>query len=224
MAKSIQKLKALKLRASGKSIKEIAQIVGVSKSSASLWCRDVPLKPEHSLILQQRIGWGRLKGSRIRREKRLKEIEVLDKKGKAMVDFVKRDHLLFLGAGLYWGEGVKNYRVGISNSDPNVLIVAIAWLEKIWGISREDLIARIGINEIHVDRIGVVEEYWSKKLNIPKSQFRRTTLVKAKNKKVYANFSEHYGTLMITVRRSRSLLHKIKGLISCLPEKVLLSS
>ena len=43
MAKSAQKLQARTLRRQGKSIGEIAKIVGISKDSASHWCRDVAL-------------------------------------------------------------------------------------------------------------------------------------------------------------------------------------
>ncbi len=224
MAKSLQKIQAVKLRKAGKSMLEIAKLVGVSKSTASVWCRDIPLEKEQILALQKKIGWGRMKGSKLRREKRLKEIVELEQEGQDMVGNIQKDHLLFLGAGLYWGEGVKSARVGISNSDPNILIVGMAWLAKIWGIKKSDLIVRIGINEIHIARVLDVEKYWSKTLDIPLSQFSKTTLIKARNKKIYSNFNEHYGTAMIRVRKSKNLLHRIKGLISCLSNKTLLSS
>ena len=43
MAKSLKKIKALKLRQSGMSIKEIASTIGISRSTASVWCREVVL-------------------------------------------------------------------------------------------------------------------------------------------------------------------------------------
>ena len=43
MAKSKEKLQALRLRRKGESIKKIAKLVKVSVSTASLWCHDVEL-------------------------------------------------------------------------------------------------------------------------------------------------------------------------------------
>lgn len=41
MAKFKEKMLARELRFQGKSIKNIAKIIGVSKSTTSLWCNDI---------------------------------------------------------------------------------------------------------------------------------------------------------------------------------------
>ena len=43
MAKSRDKIKARKLRKKGESIKKIANLLNISTSTVSLWCRDVEL-------------------------------------------------------------------------------------------------------------------------------------------------------------------------------------
>lgn len=46
MAKSKEKNKALILRQNGESIKDIAKRLKISKSTVSLWCRDIKLTSE----------------------------------------------------------------------------------------------------------------------------------------------------------------------------------
>jgi transcriptional regulator with XRE-family HTH domain len=64
VVKTEQRLLARELRAAGWSIKEIEQQLSVSRSSASLWVRDVELGPEQRarLIEKARLGTHRLRG------------------------------------------------------------------------------------------------------------------------------------------------------------------
>ncbi|PIU37083.1 hypothetical protein COT02_02695 [Candidatus Roizmanbacteria bacterium CG07_land_8_20_14_0_80_34_15] len=54
MAKSKEKLQALRLRRKGESIKKIAKLVKVSVSTASLWCHDVELTDSQIENLRKR--------------------------------------------------------------------------------------------------------------------------------------------------------------------------
>jgi hypothetical protein len=67
------------------------------------------------------------------------------------------------------------------------------------------------INEIHKGRLDEVNKYWSQISGIPIEQFRKPILIKAKNKKVYENFNQHYGTLCIGIAKSTDLYYKILG-------------
>ena len=84
---------------------------------------------------------------------------------------------------------------------------------KVWKIDKGRFAAYIGINKIHKDRVKEVEDYWSKITKIPREQFTKTTLIKAKNKKNYKNFPVHYGTLTVKIRKSAELYYQIIGLI-----------
>ncbi|MDP3997566.1 MAG: hypothetical protein Q8P73_03645 [bacterium] len=53
-AKVTEKQKARVLRSQGKSLNEIVHLVNVSKSSISVWVRDIQLKPKHIERLRQR--------------------------------------------------------------------------------------------------------------------------------------------------------------------------
>ncbi len=53
MAKSELKIQARALRLQGKRIKEIANELGVSKGSVSIWCDDIVLTPEQKFAIEQ---------------------------------------------------------------------------------------------------------------------------------------------------------------------------
>ena len=218
MSKSKEKLEARLLRKSGESIKIIASKLNVSKTIVSIWCNDILLTDDQIKKLEERRRYktcytSRIKGALANKDKRKKEVVILNKIGNLMSDnFNKRD-LTFFGAGIYWGEGIKKSKTGVTNSNPEVIKTAMKWFTEIWGINRGDFTARIHINMIHNKRLAIVEEYWIKELNISKEQFTKTTFIKTTNKKKYENFNNHYGTLTLTIKRGGNLLHKINGLI-----------
>lgn len=217
MAKTKEKNKALKLRQKGKSIKDIAKRLKISKSTVSLWCRDVELTPEQIQRLHEKMvksGYkGRMKGARIQYERRLKKINEWKKRGIERIGRLSNRDLLIVGIALYWGEGAKKTRgVSFSNSDPEMIKFMIKFFRKVWKIDKSRFTAYIGINKIHKNRIEEVENYWSRITNIPREQFTKTSLIKAKNKKNYKNFPVHYGTLTIRIRKSAELYYQIIGL------------
>ncbi len=58
MAKGVQKSKAILLRKKGKSLSEIAQELGVSKGSVSIWVRDIELSKSAQKNLSLKIQRG----------------------------------------------------------------------------------------------------------------------------------------------------------------------
>ena len=110
MAKSELKIKARKLRTFGKSIKDIALMVGVSQSTVSLWCRDISLT-DHQLrrILggkEYLIAQGRLKGANFQRMKRvnaiktaIQEAETLNRLAEKITRLLKLSDALSRAAG-----------------------------------------------------------------------------------------------------------------------------
>ena len=73
MAKFEERILARKLRNEGKSIGNIAKIVGVSKSTVSLWCNDIFLSELQKLQLDKISIQFIKKGSVIANENRKKE-------------------------------------------------------------------------------------------------------------------------------------------------------
>lgn len=218
MAKSKQKILALKLRIKGNSIGEIARKLKVSKGSASVWCRDIKLKKEQlkKLEASQLKGSykGRLKGAETQKQKRLKEIELLRQEGIKEVSKLSEREFFVAGIALYWGEGLKTGGItGLVNSDPKVILFMIEWFKKYCKVSNCDFICRVGINVSHKKRVKEVEKYWSAVTQIPLSQFTKTGLYKSVSKKIYENHNEHFGTLRIKVKKGSKLQRKILGWI-----------
>jgi len=221
MAKSKEKNQALKLRQQGKSMKEIAEEVGISKGTVSLWCRDIQLTPEQmKKLCSRRIECGhkgRMKGARMQYERRLQRIVDGKSDGLGRLKALTKRDLLIAGLALYWGEGSKkNRRVKFVNSDPEVIKFIMRWFREVWKISEDRFAPSVGINEIHRHRVEDVEKYWSEVARIPAEQFRKTTLIKAKSKKIYKNFDVHYGTLSVDIRRPAEIYYRIMGLIDAL--------
>ena len=103
--------------------------------------------------------------------------------------------------------------VRLTNSDPKVIKFMLKWFKQVWNISKDQIKLAIIINRIHKNRIKEVEEYWSKITKIPKNQFNKTILIKAKNKKHYDNFPVYFGTLTIKIKQSTNLHRQITGMI-----------
>jgi transcriptional regulator with XRE-family HTH domain len=218
MAKSKERNKALGLRKKGASIKEIAKKLKIAKSTISLWCRDIELTPEQIQHLHERMirgGYkGCLKGARIQYERRLEREKELKQQGLNMIDRMSARDFLIAGVALYWGEGQKKGReVRISNSDPEIIKFMLRWFKVIWGVSNNEITLSVLINKIHKKRVKEVENYWSRITKIPKERFVKTVLIKAKNKKIYNNFSTYYGTLTIRLKNPTNLHHRIIGMI-----------
>lgn len=218
MAKFEQRLEAKQLRAKGTSVRDIALQLGVSKSTASIWVRDIILSLEQLEKLRQQkiIGGekGRVLGALKQKNDRLARIKLGIERGKQLIQTLSEREFLLAGIALYWAEGSKKQRrVEFCNSDPKLVQFMIAWLEKCFYTAKADFYCWVGINEIHREREQVVKNYWSKITGIPLSQFRKTSFKKVHNKKIYENFDIHYGTLSVQVRRPAQIYYDILGLI-----------
>jgi len=218
MAKFLLKNKARELRRKGISVKKIAEYLKVSKSSASIWTRDIILTVEQLEKLRNAMlhgsELGRIKGAFIQKERRLKFIKESRNEGIAELSSINERELLIAGLALYWGEGSKkSQEVEFCNSDPKMIQFLLLWLKECFKIMPNEIKCCVGINQMHRKREKIVKDYWSEVSGIPISQFRKTSLKKVKNRKVYENFNEHYGTLSVIVTKPSRFYFKILGLI-----------
>lgn len=218
MAKFELKIKAREMRLRGESVKKIAKELGVSKGTVSIWVRDIILSVEQLEKLRQNSikggEFGRLKGSLMQKERRLKKIERYKKWGIKKIDQISDNEFFLSGIALYWAEGGKKSRkVQFCNSDPILINFMIGWLIRFFGVKKDQLKLTVGINISHSGREDVVKRYWSEFTNIPLTQFRKTSFKKSASKKVYDNFNEHYGTLSVVILKPGNNYYKILGLI-----------
>ncbi len=207
-----------RLRRQGKNIKTIAGEAGVSKSSVSIWCRDIELTDEQkqALIESDKRGGaiGRAAAAECKIRERLNRLKMYMRRGKKMLGRISGRDLFVAGVALYWAEGnKKNRRLLFSNSDPTMIRMWLKWLTKCLGVKLDDIYCRVGINQLHQYRVNKVERFWAGITGIPTTRFRRVSLKKVKASKVYENTDEHFGTLNVIVRRSTNLNYLMLGLI-----------
>ena len=225
MAKSEARLLALKMRRDGRSIRDITQVLSVSKSSVSLWCRDIQLtQKQRSKLFKNQIKEGlrgRLIGAEINRNKRLENIVEQETIARNIINNLTSRDILMLGIALYWGEGTKNQSTSttaITNSDPETVLFARNWFEQL-GVGRDMFRPYIFISETHKTRKRIILHFWSRYLDIPKNQFAKIVFLKGRPKKIYENHNSYYGVLALRVRRSKTLKYRILGLIKVCKER-----
>lgn len=173
MTKSLIREQVINLRKQGKSYSEIRKLIKVSKSSLSLWLKNISLtdRQKSELLNKKYLAIERYRESmQLKREKRLNEY--YEAQLYRWIPLTNREKLI-AGLFLYWGEGNKasSNRLDISNSDPSVIKFATYWMNKCLLISLNDLHFRLHLysdmdinQEIH---------YWSKILGVGVDRFAK---------------------------------------------------
>lgn len=213
------KQKVISLRESGKSLQEIAHITHMNKSTISYWCRDVRL----SETALKRIRYdgntksmqGLLRYSEKKRSERIKRTRTEKQQGAELVGVLSKRDIFMIGLGLYWGEGYKesNGELGFTNSNSGIITFYIKWLQSL-GVSKDDLIFRLTINNLFKKEEKNIKSFWVNKLNVREDQFSKTTTIKTNLKKASIKNKENYkGILRVKVRRGLALKNKILGAI-----------
>lgn len=178
MARFADREKARTLRAKGKSYTEIKRLLKVGKGTLSAWLADMPLTREQMRTVRD-LNPRRIEHFReTMRKKREAHLENAYAQARKDIGKLSRKELFIAGLFLYWGEGLKAQRgtVGISNTDPAVIVAFLSWLE-IMKISKNKLRVRL---HLYKD-MNIVREtrYWSKSLAIPVEQFRKPYVKKS---------------------------------------------
>lgn len=218
MAELEKQLEAQKLRENGKSIKEIAMLIQVSPGSVSSWCKNISLTAEQKIALEKRRvdpNFGKRKEYLIKQHELFSDmVDALKKEGINQIGKLTKREIFLIGIALYWGEGFKkDHQVGFANTDPNMLLFFICWLETCFNIQINDLIIRVTLNIHHKEKINNIILYWSKQLSIPINQFSKPYFQNTIQKKKYESDDAYHGVLRIKVRKSVNLLRKIYGFI-----------
>ena len=204
---------AINLRKQGWSMNEIRNKIGVSKSSISLWVRNIQLTADQKKGLSQKgltkESIEKRRATRISNENARRQI-IVDAAKKEIEDLSEQE-LKFIGIALYWAEGGKTNRgsVQLSNGDPRIIRLMIKFFKKICKVPDEKFRAHIHIHP-HLD-IKKAENYWSSVSGIPLNQFYKTY---SKPNKASQNKkgSLPFGTFDIYVHNTELFL-KIKGWI-----------
>jgi transcriptional regulator with XRE-family HTH domain len=212
-AKDDLRAKARELRLQGWTYDQIEAELGCSRSSVSLWVRDLPRpEPRYTPEEQRALMQEGLARRRATEREKLAQTKVA-----ALQDVGElTDRALFMaGIALYWAEGSKSKpydrreRAIFVNSDPGVIKTYLAWLDLL-EVDRERLAFRLLIHE-SAD-VDAAHRFWAAVADIDTSVFAKPTLKKHNPKTVRKNTGDDYhGCLVIGVARSAHLYNRIEG-------------
>lgn len=214
LAKDAERDRARELRLAGLTYTEIATELGVSKSSISLWTRDLP----HPKTAEQKLE-ARLAGARryfdLRRRRVLMERQHEKQAWADAVGPLSDRELVLAGAVAYWAEGAKSKpwrateTVSFINSDAGMIRLFLAFLHHL-DVPRERLRFRLQIHE-SADLCSSTE-HWAEVAGVPIESFQRPTLKRhlplTNRKNVGAGY---HGCLVITVLQGARLYRRIEG-------------
>lgn len=160
--------RARELRAKAWTLQEIADELGVAKSSVSLWVRDVEF--DRTARRSRRTGRRPRGTDHPLRRRKLAEIAECNEWGRQQIGELSERDLLIAGAALYAGEGSKgDGMVGFANTNPAMMELFCKWLRSLFDVDESRLRARLYLHQ-GLD-LGAAVEHWSAVTGIPPSQF-----------------------------------------------------
>jgi transcriptional regulator with XRE-family HTH domain len=188
----------------GAPINEIAKRLGVSKSSVSLWVRDIELSAEQRQALleknpaynRQYSGWTRVA------ERRRAERQAFQEQGRGLAR--RRDPGFIAGCMLYWAEGSKERnQLQFTNSDPMMARFFVDFLKEHFDLEPRDIKITCNLFADHLVEQQKIECHWLDALGLPPESLRKSVV------NVYSKYSKRkrvgnlpYGTCRVVVSKT----------------------
>jgi hypothetical protein len=192
-------------RNEGRSIREITKLVGVSKSSVSLWVRDIELtREQHEALRKRNVAYDRQNlGNKIWSAQCRDRRVTWQEGGRAAAR--RGDPFHAAGCMLYWAEGTKTRNAAqMTNSDPEVLRFFVRFLRQYFQVPDDQFAVTCNLFADHLARQEQVERFWLDTLGLPPSSLRKSIV------NVYSKYSQKkrknilpYGTCRVSVSRTQ---------------------
>jgi transcriptional regulator with XRE-family HTH domain len=191
-------------RNEGAAINEIARRVGLSKSSVSLWVRDIELTDAQRQALLERnpaynrqlSGWSKLAARR--RAERMGYQD--DGRRRARL----REPGFVAGCMLYWAEGSKERnQLQFSNADTAMARFFVDFLKTYFGLRGDEIRITCHLYADHLAKQREIEQHWLDELGLPRASLRKSVV------NVYSKYSKRkrvgnlpFGTCRVVVSRT----------------------
>jgi transcriptional regulator with XRE-family HTH domain len=170
--KTVEQQRARELRAEGWTYAEICGELAVSRSSVSLWVRDVEVDGAE---WKRRARANRNFGARRRGPNKLQvakqaEIDRCRREAADWLGSLSERDLFMAGIALYAGEGFKTGgAVGLANTDPRLVALFLRWLRRFFDIDESRLRVRLYLHQgLDLD---AAQAFWSELTAVPPAQF-----------------------------------------------------
>lgn len=163
--KVVEQERARELRTRSWTLEEIAQELGVSRSSVSVWVRDVVFDPKpRNRSMSRNPSSLHLA--------RLAEIEAMNEWGREQIGDLSEAAFLAAGTALYAGEGSKTEgAVKFANSDPAMVRFFCAWLRRFFDVDESRLRVSVYLHQgLDLD---AARRHWSEVTGVPLTQFNQ---------------------------------------------------
>jgi hypothetical protein len=192
--------RACELRAQAWTLQAIADELGVSKGSVSVWVRNIDFVPR-----PRNRGRRSDKPHPLHVEK-LAQIERCRAEAEQLIGELSEREFLVFGLALYLGEGAKTEAsgLGLANTSGPVMVSFVRWLRHFFEIDESRLRVRLYLHDdLDVD---AATAYWSALLRIPEQQFHRPYRPQRKTNPGHRQSKHEFGCA--TVRFSDITLHR----------------
>jgi len=216
--KELDREEAVELRKKGKSVGEIANLLHISKSSASIWVRHVELTDDQKTKLSEQNPFNSGHSIEIRKRrndaiKKSWENKRMNFQQMGEQDAAKGNHLHMQGCMLYWGEGTKRRNACIMiNTDPDLLKHFIRFLIECYDISPNDIKFVVKSFKDHNISSEDTALYWSDTLGLPLSSLTRIDMDWDKKDVKKKKNVHKYGLCQVYVCRT-DIVQRIFGAI-----------
>lgn len=166
---------AVGLRKKGHSINEIAQKIPVSKSTVSIWLRDVLVSKLGKVRLNKKISNGQIQSAINKKKRKDDKIQLHYKNNLSLVasETISCAQAKILCAMIYWCEGNKeNGRIKFVNSDPKLIRAFLSLFRKTYRIDEKKFRLLVHLHDYHDNQTQIC--FWSTITGIPSDQFNKS--------------------------------------------------
>lgn len=177
------KVQALQMRSNGTSITTVEKELNIPRSTLSGWFKNISLTKEQKSILQKNrnnaLVFAREKAvvwHKKQKTNRLKKAEEEARVTLSKLNPKDKNLLEITLAMLYLGEGFKNNRTGLGNSDPIVLKFFIMAIKKLYSFDSSNIKCELHLRA-NQDPLEM-KKHWPSELNIPLSNFTSISIDK----------------------------------------------
>lgn len=174
--KLTKKVEAIKLRKQGNSLSRISTILSVSKSTASLWVKDVVLSRDTQNKLHQAVTAARTAAGVTLSNKRRQREVLANNSAKEIFSGadLPGQYRYMLAALIYECEGAKTSRstLEFTNSDPVLVAIFLKLIRTAWILDEAKFRVVMHLHSYHDETRE--KDFWSNATGIPKRQFLKT--------------------------------------------------
>jgi len=171
---------AIKLRKNGKSIRDIENTLNIPRSTLSGWLHNIKLSKKQKERLHKKwlvaLVKARAKASEVHKRNRLERMRKIEYGVKEFTSDIIIDRKLgeIIFSIFYLAEGAKKHKgkIEISNTDPEILTAFLELFRYLYSPKESRLRCYLHLRMDQSEK--ATENYWSRILHVPKSQFVKT--------------------------------------------------